>query len=504
MGIVLRQSIKNTIIIYLGFLIGGINTIFLYARFLKDEYYGLATYVFAASNLLMPVMALGIQFTIVKFFSAYKTKKEKDSFLSSILFLPLLIALPIGFCWDVFHNLIMSYISKSNIEGNLIIENYTIYIYIIAVCCAYFEVFYSWAKVQMQSVFGNVLKELYNRVAIMTLLFAVNFDIITKQEFLYYMTIAYIIRTFLMLIYAFKLYTPSLTFTLPYNFKEVLRYSFYIVLAGSAGALVLDIDKIMIPGKEGFATAAYYGVALFIGSFIEAPSRAMGQILQPLTSKAINENNDKETNSLYHKSAINLLLIGGLFFILVNCNVDELFKIMPNKNYAGGGLVVLLISGAKLFMMSLGNNGAIIQNSKFYRITMPIGIGMALMVTYLNVFFYNDIGMGTEGLALATLLAVVTFNAFKLWFVHRKLKMFPYTMKTLQMILIIIILFLTFYFWNFSIPEFSIKSIRIDPIINISLKSILIISIYLFVVVKFSISTQMNDLMSRLISKINR
>ncbi|WP_233890694.1 lipopolysaccharide biosynthesis protein, partial [Tenacibaculum piscium] len=281
MGIVLRQSIKNTIIIYLGFLIGGINTIFLYARFLKDEYYGLATYVFAASNLLMPVMALGIQFTIVKFFSAYKTKKEKDSFLSSILFLPLLIALPIGFCWDVFHNLIMSYISKSNIEGNLIIENYTIYIYIIAVCCAYFEVFYSWAKVQMQSVFGNVLKELYNRVAIMTLLFAVNFDIITKQEFLYYMTIAYIIRTFLMLIYAFKLYTPSLTFTLPYNFKEVLRYSFYIVLAGSAGALVLDIDKIMIPGKEGFATAAYYGVALFIGSFIEAPSRAMGQILQP-------------------------------------------------------------------------------------------------------------------------------------------------------------------------------------------------------------------------------
>lgn len=499
MGIVLRQSLKNTIIIYLGFLIGGINTIFLYARFLNDEYYGLATYIFAASNLLMPVMALGIQFTIVKFFSAYKAKKEKDSFLSSVLFLPLLIALPIGFSWDFFHNLIMSYIAKSNVEGNLIIENYTIYIYIIAVCCAYFEVFYSWAKVQMQSVFGTVLKELYNRGAIMSLLFAVNFDIITKEEFLHYMALAYIIRTLLMLIYAFKLYTPKLSFTLPYNFKEILRYSLYILLAGSAGALVLDIDKVMIPGKDGFATAAYYGVALFIGSFIEAPSRAMGQILQPLTSKAINENNDKETNSLYHKSAINLLLVGGLFFILVNCNVDELFKIMPNKNYAGGGLVVLLISGGKLFMMSLGNNGAIIQNSKFYRITMPIGVGMAFMVTYLNIFLYNDIGMGTEGLALATLLSVVTFNVFKLWFVNKKLKMFPYTMKTLQMVLIIIVLFLGSYFWNFSVPEFSIKTFRIDPIVNIILKSLIIIPVYLFVVFKLTISDQINSLVNRFI-----
>ena len=500
MGIVLRQSLKNTIIIYLGFLIGGMNTIFLYSRFLKDEYYGLAMYVFSASNLLMPIMALGIQFTIIKFFVTYKTKKEKDSFLSSVLFLPLLIALPVGFCWDFFHNLIMDYISKSNVEGNLIIENYTIYIYIIAVCCAYFEVFYSWAKVQMQSVFGNVLKELYNRVVIMTLLFAVNLNFITKEEFLYYMTFAYVLRTVIMMFYALKLYAPKITFSLPSNFKEVLQYTFYIVLAGSAGAFVLDIDKVMIPGKDGFATAAYYGVALFIGTFIEAPSRAMGQILQPLTSKSINENNDKETKSLYEKSSINLFLIGGLFFVLVNCNVDELFKLMPNKNYATGGwLVVLLISSAKLFLMSLGNNGSIIQNSKFYKITMPVGIGMAFMVYYLNIFFYNDIGMGTEGLALATLLTVLFFNTFKLWFVKNKLKMFPFTRKTLYMFLIIILIFSIFYFWNFSVQEFSIKTFRIDPIVNIILKSILIIAVYLFVVVKLSISDQINNLVRRYI-----
>ena len=57
MGIVLRQSLKNTLVIYLGFLIGGINTMVLYTQFLKEDYYGLATYVFSASNLLMPFIA---------------------------------------------------------------------------------------------------------------------------------------------------------------------------------------------------------------------------------------------------------------------------------------------------------------------------------------------------------------------------------------------------------------------------------------------------------------
>ena len=88
-----------------------------------------------------------------------------------------------------------------------------------------------------------------------------------------------------MMCYAFKLYFPKFTFSRPDNFSEVMRFSAYIILAGSAGAIILDIDKFMIPGKESLAKAAYYSVAVFIGSFIEAPSRAMLNILQPLTSK---------------------------------------------------------------------------------------------------------------------------------------------------------------------------------------------------------------------------
>ncbi|WP_369047575.1 lipopolysaccharide biosynthesis protein [Tenacibaculum sp. UWU-22] len=495
MGIIFKQSFKNTLIIYLAFIIGGINTIVFYPRYLGSEYYGLVTYLLSSSNLIMPLAAFGVQYTIIKFFPSYETKNEKDRFLSSVIFLPLLVALPLGFFWDYVHQWIMSRVTPENKA----IESYTVSIYIIAVSCAYFELFYSWAKVQLQTVFGNVLKELWNRVVVMLLLLAVFFNLITKPQFIYVLTGTYILRTLIMMGYAFSIYLPRFSFKLPDNFSEVLKFSFYIILAGSAGAILLDIDKIMIPDKETISKAAYYTVAVFIGSFVEAPSRAMSQILQPLTSKTLNENNHVEVESLYKKSSINLLVIGGLFFLLVNCGVHELFKLMPEKGYAGGELVVLMISLAKLYTMVLGNNGAIINNSKFYRFALPLSLGMALMVYFLNKLFYFKLELGTNGLAFATLLTIFIFNTIKIWLVKDKFSITPFTKKSWQMLAIIVALFFAFYFWNFPFTSIKLFKIPLGPVFNIALKSVLIVVIYLFLIVKLNISQQITNLVKRYI-----
>jgi len=492
MGIVLKQSFKNTIFIYLGFLVGGINTLFLYTRFLEDTYYGLVTFLLATSNLLMPLIAFGINHTIIKFFSSYFTKKEQDKFLSSVLFLPLLIAIPLGFLGVEFYEQLSNYLSVEN----PIIKEYTFVIYLVAFTCAYFEVFYAWAKVQLHSVFGNILKELWNRVVVMLLLFAVYFGWITKPEFIYYLTGFYFLRMFVMMIYAFRLYFPKLTFSLPENFNEIIRYSFYIILAGSAGAIILDIDKFMIPGKEEISKAAYYSVAVFIGSFIEAPSRAMLNILQPLTSKTLNEDNLHEVGSLYKKSSINLLLISGFFFVLINANVHQLFNLLP-ESYAGGELVVFMISFLKMYNGFLGNNGAIINNSKFYKITLPISLTMAFSVYFLNKLFYYKLDLGTDGLALATLIVIFFANTFKLYFVKKKFLITPFTDKTLKMFLIIMGLYLGFNFWDFPIADVYFFKLPIHTAINIALKSLLIIPIYLFLVIKLNISPEIKKLTQR-------
>jgi O-antigen/teichoic acid export membrane protein len=277
--------------------------------------------------------------------------------------------------------------------------------------------------------------------------------------------------------YAFYLKRPKFTIKLPQNYKQIIRYAFYIILAGSAGTILLDIDKFMIPQKELIAQAAYYAVAVYVGSVVEAPGRAMAQIVQPLTAQALNKNDMKEVASLYQKTHINLLLISGLLFLLINVNIKELYEIIPEK-FSGGLWVVLMISTAKLYHMFLGNNGAIISNSKYYKILLPYGVVMALTVMALNYWLIDLIGI--DGAALSTLFTVLVFNSIKLWYVKRKFGLLPMTRKTYLLLLLLVIFFIGFYFWEFPF----------HPIINIVLKSFLLGVMYLIVTVKLKIAEE--------------
>mgnify|MGYP005990428039 CR=1 FL=1 len=482
MGIVLKQSFKNTVITFAAFGIGGINALFLYTSFLTDEYYGLVTYLLSTANLLMPLTAFGVQYSIVKFFSSYTSKLERDKFLSSSLIFPLIIALPFGFFGTIFYEQISTYLSLEN----AIIKEYTWVIYFVAIATAYFEIFYAWAKVQMQSVFGNVLKEMFSRIAVMILLILVFLKVINQVEFIYYLTGAYFIRALIMLLYALKLYTPKFTFQLPENYREVFKYASYIILAGSAGAILLDIDKFMIPQKEAIAYTAYYSVGVYIASILAVPGRAMAQIVQPITAKALNENNTEEIHSLYKRTSINLLLICGLFFLLINLNINQAYLLIDEK-YSQGVLVVLMISIAKLYTMALGNNGAIISNSKYYKILLPYSIAMALAVIILNNWLISLFKM--NGAALSTLIVLLFFNTVKIWYVKKKFNIQPFTNKTVYLLLVLGIVYGLFFFWDF----------KFHPIINIGLKGALITLCYLISVYKLNISSDINNNINRII-----
>jgi O-antigen/teichoic acid export membrane protein len=327
---------------------------------------------------------------------------------------------------------------------------------------------------------------MFSRVAVMILLTLVFFKVITQIEFIYYLTGAYFVRAFVMFLYALKLYKPKFTLQLPENYKEVFKYASYIILAGSAGAILLDIDKFMIPQKEAIEMTAYYSVGVYIASVIEAPGRAMAQIIQPITAKALNENNTVEIKNLYKSTSINLLLICGLFFLLINLNVNQAYLLIDEK-YSDGVLVVLMISIAKLYTMSLGNNGAIISNSKYYKILLPYAIAMALSVYFLNDWLISVLSM--NGAALSTLLVILVFNTIKVWYVNQKFNIQPYSVKTIWLLALISVLFMTFNFWDFSF----------HPIVNIALKSFLITVTYLFIVFKLKISSEINTIINKFI-----
>ena len=114
MGIVINQSIKNTIITYFGFGIGAANTLFMYPHFLGETYYGLTSYLLSTANVIFPLMAFGVHNTLIKFFAQYKTEKEKGAFLTFVLLLPFFVLIPLTVFGIFGYDYIAAFLSKKN------------------------------------------------------------------------------------------------------------------------------------------------------------------------------------------------------------------------------------------------------------------------------------------------------------------------------------------------------------------------------------------------------
>jgi len=480
MGIVFKQTSWNIVTITVAILIGGINTLYFYPEFLREQYYGLVVFLLATSNLLQPLMSFGAQHTIIKFFSSFKNIKEKDEFLSSIIFLPLFFILPVCFLVVQFHDLIAEFLSVKN----PIIKSYVWVIFLVSFATSYFEVFYAWSRVQFKSIFGNILKEIYPRIAVFILLFLVSIDILTKENFVWWLTGLYYIRLIIMIIYSLFLYTPKFSVKIPNNFKEILLYSIYILLAGSAASFLIDIDKYMIPQKQAISQTAYYAVAVFIATVVEIPGRAMFQIINPLVAKALNEENFVELKNLYKQSSENLLIVSGLFFLLINLNIDSFYMLFNNQEYSDASLVVLIISSAKLIQMSFGCGPAILATSKFYKITLPFSIAMAVSVYFLNDYLIDLYGI--NGAAISTFIVLLIFTVLKIIYIRYKVKLQPFNFNSIKIFTSILLI----YFFN------SYINLELSPLIEIIIRSIIILITYVLVIYFFGVSKKMKDLLN--------
>src|SRR5690606_10186021 len=146
-----------------------------------------------------------------------------------------------------------------------------------------------------------------------------------------------------------------------------------------------------------------------------------------------------------------------------------IYELLPEQ-YAGGIFVVFVIGLSKYFDLMLGNNNSIIFNSKYYRFVLFLGLFVGLVAVFMIMIFIPLYQI--DGAAIATLIAITLYSLAKLSFVVLKMKLFPFTMKTVYLMLISIIVFLVFYFWDFPY----------SPIVNIILKSVLLTAVYGYIV----------------------
>ena len=98
MGIIARQSIRGTIVTYMGVFVGFLTTFFVLTRFLTAEEIGLARVLIDVATLLCGLMQLGTSSSIIRFFPYFKPQEEdtEDSSKNGFFFWTIVVPF-IGF-----------------------------------------------------------------------------------------------------------------------------------------------------------------------------------------------------------------------------------------------------------------------------------------------------------------------------------------------------------------------------------------------------------------------
>ncbi len=476
MGIVVRQSFLNLISIGIAFLIGAVNTLYLYPTFLGSKLQGLVIALLAISNLVQPFISFGTQHAVIRYYSKYTKKSDRDGLLTISILIPLIIVLLFIPVFIGYYDEIRQYLFQSDQS----LSRYAYVILFISVSTSFFEVFYSWLRVKLKSVFGNFLKELYPRLLIALLLISYSIGLLNFESFILYLIYGYYLRLLIVIIYSFYINKPKLNLNFKKDFYEIFKYCFLIFLSGAASSIILDIDKSMLSSILTVENVAYYSVAVFIAAVIEIPGRAMFQILSPVVANAINKNQKKKLEDLLKKSSTNLVLVASLFFLLINLNIDDFYEMLNQDGYSIGIPIVIIVSFGKLYSMSIGCINNIISNSKYYYYTFWFSLFSSVLAVVLNIYLITEFGI--IGAAYATLIVLAIMNTLKIYLVKAKFKIHPYSKDTIK---IIILSVLTFF-------VFSNLQLGFQPLINIIVKSSLILVLYTLSAYIFKLSNDVN------------
>ncbi len=476
MGIVVRQSFLNLISIGVAFLIGAVNTLYLYPTYLGSTFQGLVIALLAISNIVQPFISFGTQHAVIRYYSKYSKKREKDGLLTLSVLIPLIIIILFVPLFFAYYDEIRQYLFQSDQS----LSKYAYVIIFIAISTSFFEVFYSWLRVKLKSVFGNFLKELYPRLLISILLVSYSLGILNFEEFILFLIYGYYLRLLIVVIYSFYIIKPKINISFKDDFGEIFKYCLLIFLSGAASSIILDIDKSMLSSILTVENVAYYSVAVFIAAVIEIPGRAMFQILSPVVADAINKKHFRKLEGLLKKSSTNLVLVASLFFLLINLNLDDFYNMLNQDGYSIGIPIVIIVSLGKLYTMSIGCINNIISNSKYYYYTFWFSLFSSILAVFLNIYLITDYGI--IGAAYATLIVLVIMNSLKIYLIKVKFNMHPYSNDTIKIIVLSILTYIVF----------SNLELGFQPLLNIIIKSSLVFILYTLAAYIFRLSDDVN------------
>ena len=437
-----KQSIVSSLVVYIGFAIGFLNT-YLFTRqggFTQAEY-GLTGIFMAIANIMYSFANLGMVAYIYKFYPYYNDNlpKKKNDMLSWALLVSLL-----GFCLVILAGILFKdlVIRKYGTNSPDLVKYYY-YVFPFGLGLTLFTVLEAYAWQLKKSVFTNFLREIQFRL-LTTLLIVLSFAGIIASFDLFIKIYSFTFLAVAIILLGYLVFTKHISFSFSVSrvSKKFYRKIISLISFVYGGSLVFTvsmvIDTIIIAAvlPDGLALAGVYTLAQNIASLIQAPQRGVISSSIGTLSQAWKDKDMGKISRIYNSSSINQLLFSVAMFALIWLNFDDaVLNFQLQHRYLEAAWVFFFIGMMRIVDMGTGVNSQIISTSTSWRFDFITGIillSITLPLNYILTKYYY----GVTGPAIANLITFTIYNSIRYWFLYKKFNLQPFNLKTIYTILL--------------------------------------------------------------------
>jgi O-antigen/teichoic acid export membrane protein len=443
MGIVKRQGIYNTVLSYVGVVIGFVNILVVQPMFLSTEEIGLVRVLYSFSVLMASLMPLGITNATTRFFPVFRDPENRHGgFFGFMLLFPVAGYLLLGGGIFLFSDFFISeYAAKSPLFAE-----YFNYVFPLSLAMNLISVFNVYCFAHFRTAVPVLLQDVFTRVCSILIVSAYFVQLIDLDTLVMCMVGTYGLQLLLLIAYMLRFDRPALRFDRQVLTRqkrtEIVQYAFLFSFAALASLGLKQLDVVMLGREVDLALVGVYGVVATIPAVIEGPIVALEKILSATMSDAIQHRRWDEVRRMYALSSRYLLLIGGLFFLGINLNVHDLISLLPEA-FAAGRNVVYILSAGVLFNMATGSNTSVLFYSEHYRAGLVMLFGLIVLAFGTNLLLIPMFGL--EGAALATVASMLLYNLMKFGYIWKRMDMQPFDGRTVRNALLILLCLLIFF-----------------------------------------------------------
>lgn len=429
MGVIIRQSVKSTVVSFIGVGIAAFSSLFIYPRY--EEVYGLAMFLVGTGTLFYPIASVGIVSALIKFFPRFKTDDDKNRGLLSLSLIGFLVLFVIfAILFISFKESFINWLQSLGLDKQNLLGTYWMVILALTALIILTSLFVNYAACYKRIVIPEILVKISYKIFLPAAILIFAYFKFEEINFAIAIVVFYVLIVISNVVYLsylgyLKMGKPDWKFLSNKLKKEISTYQLFSSYNHLGSVLAFRVDNVMIPMIIDLSANGIYSIMLFMSQVIEIPTRSIKAIAGPIISQSWESGNIREIETIYKKTSLNLLIPGIAILLFIWFSFDGIASISsePTK-YAIGKYTFLVLGVAKLIDMLTSVNDQIIMYSPKYKYNLIFILILAIINIVLNYWLINKHGI--LGAAIASAFAYLIYNSIKLIFIYFNYKIHPF------------------------------------------------------------------------------